>query len=254
MSLPRLATGSTRGILYCAQDDNGDRTIAAAARTAGPGASQREEEREHVDDLSSDIMRRLSVLNSAYYALYGASIEALKAEIGDGDRYANDVAVAVVSPRGGWCECSDLPAEFSGTTGPVECRFVSDDGALSLLRALEAASRVVAPENTRRLMIFVVYGRRGVADAREAFAFDYQCASGEMAAGPDVIGAFRPAVVPRFFRCRLDTDLDIAGTSVRRGVVAFIALPGERSAMIEMPQDEAGTWDIGAQPSGALTQ
>ena len=205
-----------------------------------------------MDDLSHDLIRRTTDLNAAYYELYGASIEAIKAEVGSGDRYANDVAVAVVSPRGAWCECADLPAEFSGTTGPASSRFVSERDAANLLGSLQAASHAVSPENTRRLMILAVYSRRGIGDAREAFGFDYRCDPGRMASGPDIIGAYRPSVVPRFFRCRLDTDLDIGGTDVRCGVLVFLAMPGERSVLIEMPQNPYTVWDISELPGSAL--
>lgn len=207
-----------------------------------------------MDDLSHDLSRRLNQLNRKYYAHYGHAIEMMKAEVGAGDRYANTVARVTVSARGAWCECVDMPAEFSGTVGPTQVEFVAGHEAIAILKAVEQAGEQVAPGNTRRLMALALYTPRGIADQNDAYAFDYECAPGTQPSGPMRIGQIRPSQAPLYLRCRIDTDLQIAGLPVRHGVVVYLALEGERHLLLTMPHDGPGIWDIADDDTGAVRQ
>src|SRR5579862_9578439 len=76
-----------------------------------------------------DALQALNVesLEEEYRRRYGLAVEMIKREVGPGDEYSNEVARVVVSSKGAWFECNDLPMEFSGATGATVVRKLLSD-------------------------------------------------------------------------------------------------------------------------------
>lgn len=208
-----------------------------------------------MDELTPRDRMLLENVGEEYYRKYGASIEFLKNEVGEGDAYENEVARAMVSPNGAWCECRDLPAEFTGATGSAPlCRLISEQEALAILSSLSETIDNVRPENSRYYLVVAIYSRAGIADRRGIFLFQHEAAPDQMPHHPITVGAFRPGVLPRYFRCRLDTDLEIADLDLKRGVAFFVATQSERHLLAILPYTDEDLIDLGEQPPRSQVQ
>ena|SRR5579872_5430330 len=191
-----------------------------------------------MDELDPAQRLQLDALDEEYRRRHGVAVAFLKAEVGEGDTYANEAARTVISPNGAWFECVDLPMEFSGTAGaPVAHRFVSDSEACALLDRLHALMGSVDPDNTREFGLFVLYERTGIVDERSVYVFQHRRRADGMTRRPQQFGAYRTGVLPLVYRCRLDTDLDTTGIPVHRGVIFCLARIGEKNLVVEMPYE-----------------
>jgi hypothetical protein len=189
-----------------------------------------------VHDITPAQKMSLDQLGESYYREHGAAIDFVKAQVGSGDEYANTAARAVVSANGAWCECVDLPMEFSGVTGgPVPVRLVSDDETRSTLDLLYGLTRTASPGNTRVLDLFVLYEPGGVVDERSVFAFRLSHGPDTMPSGPRIAGHFQAGRLPLFYRCRIDVAFDVPHPPGQRGLVFFLANVGERHLIVEVP-------------------
>jgi len=208
-----------------------------------------------MDELDPAQRLILDALDEEYRRRHGAALEFLKAEVGEGVKYENAVARAVVSPNGAWFECKDLPMEFSGMAGgPAAHRFVSNGEALALLDRVYALTPAVTPENTRALGLFVIYGRTGLVDPRAAYTFDFSRRTDGPTRRPQSLGRYQPDVMPLFYRCRLDTDLDTTGLPIRRGVFFCLAHVSEKHLLVEMPYEGDRLYDLSDTPDNPVRQ
>src|SRR5690349_3489556 len=115
------------------------------------------------DEIEPQRRLYLDRLQEEYHRRYGAAVELIKAEVGEGVEYANQAGRVVISDSGAWFECFDLPMEFSGAAGgPVTHRFASDSSAISLLESLFALTSPRAARSTERIGLFVLYSRMGI--------------------------------------------------------------------------------------------
>jgi len=77
-----------------------------------------------------------------------AGIAYIKRLVGDGDTYANDVARAVFSGRGGYYELLRMPSEFSGALGDtISRRTVPRRSILEVLTALRGVMTDGSPQS-----------------------------------------------------------------------------------------------------------
>ena len=77
------------------------------------------------------------IASDQLYSADAAGIAYIKRLVGDGETYANDVARAVFSDRGGYYELLRMPAEFSGALGEtISRRTISRRDLLDLVKAL----------------------------------------------------------------------------------------------------------------------
>jgi len=206
-----------------------------------------------IDDLHQEERLGLDTLAEEYQRRHGVAIEFIKSMVGAGEEYSNAAARAVVSPNGAWFECVDLPMEFSGTAGaPVTRRFVDDAEAVRLLTGLnELASH--PEEGVRNVGLFALYTRRGILDGRGVWAVQADVTQ-DSGARPVTVGAFRPGVLPLVFRCRVDSDREVQGLGIRRGVVFCLAGVGERCLVVEMPHEGVDVRDLGTAPGSPVRQ
>jgi hypothetical protein len=185
-------------------------------------------------------------LIEAYYTRHGAAIDLIKAEVGDGHRFENAVARAVVSPRGAWCELIDLPVEFSGIAGPgASHRFVGDAEAIALVRALAQCVPPDATKPTALVDILALYSASGLLDRQDVFLWRAP-ESGDASGHRRTVGAWRPNVLPLFLRARLNGRHDIPGIEFERGVVAFLADVGDLHLVLCLPHEGRSVHDLGA--------
>lgn len=202
-----------------------------------------------MEELTPEERLKLDALSEEYYRQYGVAIEFLKAEVGEGEEYANAAARAVVSPNGAWLELIDLPMEFSGMAGgAVEHRFITDKEALSLLDRLHAAIENVTLENTRQFGLIVLYKRAGIVNARDVFIYQHTLKQDGIFSRPLQIGRFRARPLPLVFRCRLDSDLQIEGIPFRRGSLFCLTQVGERNLLVWMSHEGEELHDLSHMP------
>jgi hypothetical protein len=207
-----------------------------------------------MEELNPAQRLQLDALGEEYYLRYGTAVELIKAQVGKGEEFGNAVAKAVISSNGAWCQCVDLPMEFTGLAGgPVEHRFVSDETALRLLDRLNEYAARVNPLTTRHFSLLVLYARTGIVDGRNAYVFHHRSASG-MTRRPLQIGTYRPGEMPLFFRCRLDDDSAHADIPLRRGVIFCLAGIGERNLLAVMPYEGEELHDLSEGSPGFKPQ
>ncbi|HSV72590.1 MAG TPA: hypothetical protein VLH79_02395 [Chthonomonadales bacterium] len=199
-----------------------------------------------MDDLTPTHRSWLQKIGDRYLSSYGAGIETIKREVGAGERYENEVAVAMVSEQGVWCECSDLPAEFAGCSGtPYTLRHMEDEEARRYCLAIyETVQRVaVAPGNAASLL--VLYARNALVERRNAYVFHFDSTSLEMPPMPRELGAYRAKQLPRFLRCRITSREPIDGAPFLDGSAFVLAGVGDGNLTVEMPRQDTGMIDLG---------
>jgi hypothetical protein len=136
-------------------------------------------------------------------AQYGVSIAYVKERVDPGTEYANEVARAVLSPRGGYFELTEMPEEFAGALGSgVSSRMVAEEEALEIVSRLKDLARdvvegVVSP---RVLSLYVLYAGGSLRTRREMFVLDHKPGIPLFAHG-----ALRQETVPRFVKVRIET-------------------------------------------------
>lgn len=190
----------------------------------------------------------LDRLLEAYYARHGAAIDLVKAEVGDGDLYENSMARVVISGRGAWCECIDLPVEFSGVVGAaVHHRLVGDADAIELARCLAGFAVDAAGDRPGLSDIFAVYSAAGLLDGQDVF-FWRAAREDDSSDRARTLGEFRPDILPLFMRARLTGAAQVAGVAMRRGVVVFLADVGDLHLVVEMPHEGDIVHDLAAGP------
>lgn len=179
---------------------------------------------------------RLGALTETYRSRHGAAVEWLKAAVGAGQEYVNPVARAVLSERGGWVECIDLPMEFSGAVGgPAPYRLVEPDEAMRITQALY--NRCAPPPARKTCALLALYTPGGIADGRHVYA--------SRANPAHDVGEYRPGVVPLYTRCRMTVPHAVEGMPAERGVVFLMALNEGRHLVGMLPHGEAGLGDLG---------
>ncbi len=204
-----------------------------------------------------DPSERLAVdqLHEQYQRRYGVGVEYIKSEVGPGDEYSNQAARVVISSNGAWFECIDLPMEFSGTAGTqVAYHFVTETEALAVLTSLYGVVPHVASSNTRRFSLFAIYERTGIADGRAVYAYHTSFDHDGVDRRAQVVGNYRPGILPLAYRSRIDSDLEIDNVPFHRGVVFCLTGIAERTLLVHMPYDGSDIRDLGYSPENPVTQ
>lgn len=151
----------------------------------------------------ADTAASFDALRAERQAQYGVSMAYIKQRVGDGAEYVNEVARAILSPRGGYYQLLEMPEEFAGVLGAgVSYQLISQPEALRLLSRLEELVRVVAQPGpyARRVSLYVLYAGGSLRAGQGLFVLDAR--RGEP---PFAHGILRLDTVPRFFKVCLDT-------------------------------------------------
>lgn len=208
-----------------------------------------------MEELDPSQRLHLDVLEDEYRRQHGVSVEWLKAEVGPGEVFENQVARVVLSARGGWFECLDLPMEFSGIAGgPCERRFVTDAEMRRMTANLvDVVSRGI-DDTIKTLGILVLYSRSGIVDEREAYVFQSRRGLDGEIRRPMQSGALHPASVPLLLRCRIDVDVALPGVPLQQGVFVCLSGVGERNLVVLMPHEGFEVRDLGVASLGGSLQ
>ncbi len=204
-----------------------------------------------MNELTDGQRQRLDQLADAYQYTHGAAIETIKQGVGSGIEYFNSVARAVVSDNGAWCECIDLPLEFSGSSGaPAEVRFIRDDKAIELIEQLHGLASGPEPVGTRLLDLLCLYTPLGISDSKGVAAVHFEEGASAQVHQPSrvVIGSLRPGVLPLFFRFRIESTSIQHGLTFARGSLFCLSGLGERCLLVLMPHEGEEAFDLGVQP------
>jgi hypothetical protein len=149
---------------------------------------------------------QFEALRQERQAQYGVSIAYVKRLVGQGTEYANEIARAVLSSRGGYFELNEMPEEFAGAIGGgVSHRLVAASEALALTQRLERLAVAVAEGSVspRILSFYVLYAGGSLRTRRQMFVMDHKHGNPLFAHG-----GFQHGVVPRFLKVRLDAGPD----------------------------------------------
>jgi hypothetical protein len=178
----------------------------------------------------------LAMLRAEHQKRFSAQIDLLKERVGEGIVYSNAVVRVVVSEDGAYYELTDLPEEFGGAAGEhLERHFLKEQEAVVLLtRAVETLSRANT-RNTRHISVFVLYTRRGLADRKNCYVFEFRPEEYTPERPPLIIGAFQPGVMPLFFKLKIDADFAMDALEMERGMVFCMANAGDRHLLIRVP-------------------
>ncbi len=180
----------------------------------------------------------LALLRAEYQKRFQVMTAFVKEKVGEGVEYRNDVVRVVVSETGVYYELNDLPEDFSGAVSDrFTHSFVAPEAGVALLgRAIEL-TRQATTANTRHLSIFALYTRRGIIDRKNCYMYEFR-ADDEHPDRPAVsAGAFRPGVMPLFFKVKLHAEGAQEAIGLASGVLFCMANAGDRNLLIRIPYD-----------------
>ena len=197
----------------------------------------------------------LAMLRAEHQKRFQTQIALLKERVGEGIVYRNDVVQVVVSEEGAYYELNDLPEEFGGAAGEhLERHFLTESEATALLeRTLDSLPRANA-SNTRHISVLVLYTRRGLADRKNCYVFEYRPAEHTPDRPPLIIGKFQGKVMPRFFKLKIDADFARDALGMDRGMVFCMANAGDRHLLIRAPFTGEEVHDLNDLPSTKTVQ
>lgn len=176
----------------------------------------------------------------------------VKQQVGEGMEFSNEIARAVLSSNGCYYEFRELPEEFSGALGEFSHHFVGVKETLALLEGLYALPRTELIRDITELSLFVVYDRFDWISYQNIYAYHYQRSTLEDRAIEVVRGSIRHGHLPRFFKLRVLSKRPLEGLSFERGMAFFIANPGERHLLVQVPYTLGSVFDARARSLSGL--
>lgn len=172
----------------------------------------------------------------------------VKQQVGEGMEFSNEIARAVLSSNGCYYEFRELPEEFSGALGEFTHHFVGVQDTLNLLERLYYLPRTDFIHKVTELSLLVVYDRFDWISYQNIYAYHFQrSALGERRI-EDVRGTIRHGQLPRFFKLRLLAEHAPEGLLFACGMAFFIANPGERHLLVQVPYTHSSVSDLIARP------
>ena len=198
---------------------------------------------EHLDWLRAEARRKYQVM-----------IDYIKAQVGEGCEYLNDLVRVVLSERGCYYEFRDMPEEFSGAVGSgFQHEFIGSARATELLAKIQQMVEMSDDSNTREMALLVVYSREGLYNREETYIY-HDNAEGETEEdmGPITSGRFRAGVLPLFFKLKVDSELALPLLGARRGVLFFVANLTDQHLLVRIPHEGVGITDLSKVPASQL--
>lgn len=171
-------------------------------------------------------------------------IDYIKDQVGEGHEYVNGLVRVVLSERGCYYEFRDMPEEFSGAVGSgFRWQFVGTESGLQLLqRVYDLAIGPESPDTTE-ISLMIIYGWDGLFRREDTFIYHW-FRNGGVEEGPVVVGAFRPKVLPLFFKLKVDSELAVPLLGTRKGVVFFVANLSDQHLVVRIPHLGPGVTDL----------
>jgi len=186
----------------------------------------------------------LSPLNNQDRPDYQSMIDYIKAQVGEGREYLNDLVRVVLSDRGCYYEFRDLPEEFSGAVGSgFRYEFVGTRQGLEVLKA--AYEMVVVPPvpQAREASMMVIYGWDGIFRREDTFIYHWSTNRWDEE-GPVALGVYRPGVLPLFFKLKVDCPGAESLLGASRGVLFFVANLSDQHLLVTIPHHGPGVTDL----------
>lgn len=175
---------------------------------------------------------------------YQMMIDYIKDQVGEGREYMNDLVRVVLSDRGCYYEFRDMPEEFSGAVGSgFRYDFIGTQKSLELLEAIHSLALGPESADTHEISLMVIYGWDGLFRREDAFVYHWTRYE-EREEGPAVAGVYRPAVLPLFFKLKVDSDLAEPLLGTRKGVLFFVANLSDQHLLVRIPHEGPGVTDL----------
>lgn len=172
----------------------------------------------------------------------------VKQQVGQGMEFSNEIVRAVVSRNGCYYEFREMPEEFSGALGEFTHRFIGFTDALHLLQRLYRLPQGDFRQHVHEVSLFVVYDRFDWSAYQNIYAYHFQRDAHDERLVEEVRGVIRPNHLPRFFKLRLIAQRAPEGLNFACGMMFFIANPGERHLLVEIPYTQGSVSDWIARP------
>lgn len=175
---------------------------------------------------------------------YRDMIDYIKDQVGEGREYVNDLVRVVLSERGCYYEFRNMPEEFSGAVGSgFDYEFVGTQTGLKLVRELHELALGPESPDTREISLMVIYGWDGLFRREDTFIYHWVRQENNEE-GPILVGAFRPDVLPLFFKLKVDSDLAEPLLGTRKGVMFFVANLSDQHLLVKIPHAGPGVTDL----------
>lgn len=172
----------------------------------------------------------------------------VKQQVGEGLEFSNEIARVVLSGNGCYYEFRELPEEFSGALGEFTHHFVGVKDTLALLERLYDLPRTEFIHEVTELSLLVVYDRFDWISYQNIYAYHCQRGALDGRLIEDIRGSIRRGQLPRFFKLRLLSERAPEGLIFARGMAFFIANPGERHLLVQVPYSSGSVLDGQARP------
>ncbi|MGD0112514.1 MAG: hypothetical protein ABSD48_11690 [Armatimonadota bacterium] len=192
--------------------------------------------------------RELPLVRTESRQDYQAMIDYIKDQIGNGREYMNDLVRVVLSDRGCYYEFRDMPEEFSGAVGSgFRYEFIGTQTSKKLLEAVH--NLVLAPESldTREISLMMIYGWDGLFRREDMFIYHWSRDGGDEE-GPVMLGAYRPGVMPLFFKLKVESRLAEPLLGTNKGVLFFVANLSDQHLLVRIPHQGPGVTDLNETP------
>lgn len=175
---------------------------------------------------------------------YRVMIDYIKAQVGKGYEYTNDLVRVVLSERGCYYEFRDLPEEFSGAVGSgFGYRFVGSGEGLEIVKDVHQLALGPESADTHEISLMVIYDWDGLFRSEDSFIYHWR-RHGDDEEGPVMSGIYRPGVLPIFFKLKVDSDLAEPLMGSRRGVLFFVAHLSDQHLLVTIPHQGPGVTDL----------
>ena len=192
----------------------------------------------------------LAMIRAEYQKHYQMQINYLKDRVGEGIVYQNAAVQIVVSEEGAYYELNDLPEEFGGAAGErIERQFVTESEAIDLLTNAVEACKKANFDNSRRIALMILYARRGLADRKSSYIFEYQADEHIPNHPPLEIGKFQPDKLPLFYKIMIDADFAPEILGMDRGMVFCMSNAGDRNLLIRVPYEGEKVINLSESPA-----
>ena len=191
----------------------------------------------------------LAMIRAEYQKHYQMQINYLKDRVGEGIVYQNPAVQIVVSDEGAYYELNDLPEEFGGAAGEhIERQFVTEAEAIELLGRAVEACMTANFDNTKRIALIALYSRRGLADRKSSYIFEYQADEHVSNKQAREIGKFQPDTLPLFYKIMIDADFAPDVLGMERGMVFCMSNAGDRNLLIRIPYEGESVVNLSEAP------
>ncbi len=175
---------------------------------------------------------------------YQVMIDYIKDQVGEGRVYANDLVRVVLSDRGCYYEFRDLPEEFSGAVGSgFRYQFCGTREGREVFDSIYKIALAPETADTHEISLMAIYDWDGLLKREDIFVYHWSRRGGTEE-GPLVVGAYRPGVLPIFFKLKVDSDLAEPLLGVRKGVLFFVANLSDQHLLVRIPHHGPGVTDL----------